>query len=142
MFHHSLSYPCLPENHFTGNIPLSICNCNSLIVLDQSKNNFTGPMPQCLTNLTCYLVSRRTVLKEVSRIYMCYAGSSLHTLDVGYNRLSGKLPKSLVNCSSLRFLSIEHNKIQDSRLYQIFKSLSSAQTDSRSFCVFRAAAHI
>ncbi|KAF8053603.1 hypothetical protein N665_1393s0001 [Sinapis alba] len=99
-------------NRFTGDIPLSICNCNSLMVLDLSYNNFTGFIPQCLSNLT--LLSLRKNNLEGSLPDMFYAGSSLHTLDFGYNKLSGKLPKSLLNCSSLALLSVEHNRIQDS----------------------------
>ncbi|KAJ4891514.1 receptor like protein 27 [Raphanus sativus] len=34
---------------------------------------------------------------------MFHSGSLLRTLDVGYNQLTGKLPRSLLNCSSLRF---------------------------------------
>jgi len=71
------------NNSFTGNIPLSICNRSSLIVLDLSYNKFTG------------------------------RGAKTQTLDVGYNRLTGKLPKSLLNCSSLRFLSVDNNRIED-----------------------------
>ncbi|KAF2602784.1 hypothetical protein F2Q70_00025215 [Brassica cretica] len=44
---------------------------------------------------------------------MLYNGSLLKTLDVGYNQLTGKLPRSLLNCSSLRFVSVDNNKIKD-----------------------------
>ncbi|CAF1821743.1 unnamed protein product [Brassica napus] len=44
---------------------------------------------------------------------MLYNGSLLRTLDVGYNQLTGKLPRSLLNCSSLRFVSVDNNKIKD-----------------------------
>ncbi|CAA7049519.1 unnamed protein product [Microthlaspi erraticum] len=39
--------------------------------------------------------------------------SSIQTLDIGYNRLTGKLPRSLQNCSSLQFLSVDNNRIKD-----------------------------
>jgi len=42
-----------------------------------------------------------------------HSGAKTQTLDVGYNRLTGKLPKSLLNCSSLRFLSVDNNRIED-----------------------------
>ncbi|KAL1221801.1 Receptor like protein 27 [Cardamine amara subsp. amara] len=44
---------------------------------------------------------------------MCYDGALLQTLDVGYNQLIGKLPRSLLNCSSLRFVSLDHNRLRD-----------------------------
>ncbi|KAG2327788.1 hypothetical protein Bca52824_010516 [Brassica carinata] len=98
-------------NGFTGNIPLSLCNRNSLMVLDLSDNSFTGSVPSCLSNLTL-LVLRKNSL-EGSLPDMFYVGSSLRTLDVGYNQLNGKLPRSLLNCSSLKFLNVENNKIED-----------------------------
>ncbi|KAJ4903479.1 receptor like protein 27 [Raphanus sativus] len=44
---------------------------------------------------------------------MCYGGALLQTLDVGYNRLTGRLPRSLLNCSHLRFLSVDNNRMKD-----------------------------
>ncbi|KFK22598.1 hypothetical protein AALP_AAs54367U000200 [Arabis alpina] len=99
------------NNNFTGNISLSVCNCNSLMFLDLSYNNFTGPIPQCLSNLT--LVSLRKNNFQGSLPDIFYIGSSLRTLDVGYNQLTGKRPRSLFNCSSLKILSVEHNGIKD-----------------------------
>ncbi|CAN8315814.1 unnamed protein product [Cochlearia groenlandica] len=99
------------NNSFTGSIPFSTCDRNSLMVLDLSDNNFTGPIPTCLSNLT-FLVLRKNNLKgSIPDIF--FEGSSLRTLDVGYNRLTGKLPRSLLNCSSLKFLSVENNEMQD-----------------------------
>ncbi|CAH8334154.1 unnamed protein product [Eruca vesicaria subsp. sativa] len=37
----------------------------------------------------------------------------LISLDVGYNRLSGELPKSLINSTRLQFLNVEENIITD-----------------------------
>ena len=98
-------------NGFKGNIPLSLCNRSSLMVLDLSDNSFTGSVPSCLSNLTL-LVLRKNSL-EGSLPEMFHTSSSLRTLDVGYNQLTGKLPRSLLNCSSLKFLNIENNKIED-----------------------------
>ncbi|CAL9235281.1 unnamed protein product, partial [Arabidopsis halleri] len=103
------------NNSFTGEIPLSICNRSSLEVLDLSHNNFTGPIPQCLSNFK--FVTLRGNNFEGSIPDAFYAGASLRTLDVGYNRLTGKLPRSLINCSSLTFLSVDHNRIEDTFLF-------------------------
>nr|VDC70484.1 unnamed protein product [Brassica rapa] len=98
-------------NSFTGTVPLSLCSRSSLMVLDLSYNSFTGSVPICLSNLT-YLVLRKNNLE--GRLQdMFHTGSSLRTFDVGYNQLHGKLPRSLLNCSSLKFLNIENNKIED-----------------------------
>ncbi|KAL1221824.1 Receptor like protein 26 [Cardamine amara subsp. amara] len=99
------------NNSFTGNIPLSICNRSSLTVLDLSYNNFTGPIPKCLSNLK--VVNLRKNSLEGSIPDELYSGASTQTLDVGYNRLTGKLPRSLLNCSFLKFLSVDNNRIED-----------------------------
>ncbi|XP_048634341.1 receptor like protein 23-like [Brassica napus] len=98
-------------NRFTGRIPLSICNCRSLTHLWLPYNNLTGPIPQCLSNLTILNLRKNNL--EGSILEAFYVGASLQTLDVGHNRLTGKLPRSLQNCSSLEFLAVDHNIIKD-----------------------------
>jgi len=39
--------------------------------------------------------------------------NGLVLLDVGNNQISGKLPRSLVNCTSLKFLNVEGNHINN-----------------------------
>ncbi|KAL1221825.1 Receptor like protein 27 [Cardamine amara subsp. amara] len=103
------------NNSFTGNIPLATCNRTSLTVLDLSYNNLTGPIPRCLSNVqeSLVVVNLRKNNLEGSLPDMCYEGALLRTLDVGYNQLTGKLPKSLLNCSSLNFVSLDHNRLGD-----------------------------
>ncbi|KAF2569547.1 hypothetical protein F2Q68_00027808 [Brassica cretica] len=98
-------------NRFTGSIPLSICNYRSLTHLWLPYNNLTGPIPQCLSNLTVLNLRKNNL--EGSILEAFYVGASLQTLDVGHNRLTGKLPRSLQNCSSLEFLAVDHNRIKD-----------------------------
>ncbi|VVB08169.1 unnamed protein product [Arabis nemorensis] len=111
-------------NSFTGEIPLSICNRSSLFGLDLGYNNFTGPIPPCLSNIT--FVNLRNNNLDGSIPDEFYVGSTLHTLKVGYNRLTGKLPRSLLNCSSLQFLGVENNKIQDTFPFSL-KALPNLQ---------------
>ena len=99
------------NNSFTGNIPLQICNRSSLVVFDLSYNKFTGPIPQCLSKLR--IVNLRKNNLEGSIPDEFYSGALTQTLDVGFNRLTGKLPRSLRNCSFLRFLSVDNNRIED-----------------------------
>ncbi|KAG2285832.1 hypothetical protein Bca52824_045436 [Brassica carinata] len=99
------------SNRFTGSIPLSICNYRSLTHLWLPYNNLTGPIPQCLSNLTVLNLRKNNL--EGSILEAFYVGASLQTLDVGHNRLTGKLPRSLQNCSSLEFLAVDHNRIKD-----------------------------
>ncbi|KAL1220467.1 Receptor like protein 23 [Cardamine amara subsp. amara] len=98
-------------NTFRGDIPISICNRSSLTVLSLSYNNFTGPIPKCLSNLAFVMLRKNNLEGSIPDAFR--AGASLQTLDVGFNRLTGKLPRSLVNCSSLKFLSVQNNLIED-----------------------------
>ncbi|KAL1220465.1 Receptor like protein 23 [Cardamine amara subsp. amara] len=99
------------NNSFKGEIPLSICNRSSLIALVLSYNNFSGPIPQCVSNFTFVDLRKNNLKGSIPNLF--HAGASLRTLDVGFNRLTGKLPRSLVNCSSLKFLSVDNNRIED-----------------------------
>ncbi|CAA7049459.1 unnamed protein product [Microthlaspi erraticum] len=99
------------NNSFTGNIPLQICNRSSLVVLDLSYNNLTGPIPPCLSNLKIVNLRKNSLEGSIPDTF--YKGASTQTLDVGFNQLSGKLPRSLINCSFLKFLSVDNNRIED-----------------------------
>ncbi|KAH0886618.1 hypothetical protein HID58_062714 [Brassica napus] len=98
-------------NRFTGSVPLSICNCRSLTHLWLPYNNLTGPIPQCLSNLTILNLRKNNFEGSIPDAF--YIGASLKTLDVGHNLLIGRLPSSLQNCSSLEFLVVDHNMIED-----------------------------
>ncbi|KAL1221820.1 Receptor like protein 24 [Cardamine amara subsp. amara] len=98
-------------NSFTGEIPLSICNRRSLVLLDLSYNNFTGHIPQCVSNFSFVRLRKNNLEGSIPDAF--YDGASLRTLDVGYNLLTGKLPRSLLNCSSLQFLSVDNNRVND-----------------------------
>ncbi|KAG5401873.1 hypothetical protein IGI04_016480 [Brassica rapa subsp. trilocularis] len=100
------------NNSFTGEIPLSTCNRTFLDVLDLSYNNFTGLLPPCLGNMNVVTLRKNKLEGSIPDVF--YIGASTQTLDVGYNQLTGKLPRSLRNCSLLRFLSVDDNRISDS----------------------------
>ncbi|CAN7010097.1 unnamed protein product [Brassica oleracea var. botrytis] len=99
------------NNTFTGNIPLSFCNRTSLTVLDLSYNNFTGPILQCLNDFKIVKLRKNNLEGNLPDRFN--VGTSLRTIDVGENRLTGKLPRSFLNCSSFKFLSVDHNRIED-----------------------------
>ncbi|XP_010509989.1 PREDICTED: receptor-like protein 12 [Camelina sativa] len=99
------------RNNFTGEIPHSICDRSSLTAINLSYNNFTGPIPQCLSNLELVYLRNNNLEGSIPDVFR--VGASLRTLDVSYSGLTGKLPRSLLNCSSLMFLSVRNNKIED-----------------------------
>ncbi|CAN7009767.1 unnamed protein product [Brassica oleracea var. botrytis] len=99
------------NNHFTGDIPLSLCNASGLGRLDLSNNNFSGSIPRCLISksLGTLKLHNNNLIGTLPYIEK----SGLQILDVGHNQISGKLPRSLVNCTSLMFLNVENNRIND-----------------------------
>ncbi|XP_018478625.1 receptor like protein 22 [Raphanus sativus] len=100
------------NNSFTGEIPLSTCNRTFLDVLDLSYNSFTGLIPPCLGNISIVNLRKNKLQGNIPDEF--YIGASTQTLDVGYNQLTGKLPRSLLNCTLLKFVSLDHNRISDS----------------------------
>ncbi|CAF1866175.1 receptor like protein 22-like [Brassica napus] len=100
------------NNSFTGEIPLSTCNRTFLDVLDLSYNNFTGSIPPCLGNINIVNLRKNKLEGNIPDEF--HINASTQTLDVGYNQLTGKLPRSLLNCTLLKFVSVDHNAINDS----------------------------
>ncbi|XP_019101348.1 PREDICTED: receptor-like protein 12 [Camelina sativa] len=99
------------NNSFTGEIPLSVCNRTTLDILDLSYNNFTGSILPCMGNFSIVNLRKNKLEGNIPDEF--YSGALTQTFDVGYNKLTGKLPRSLLNCSLLRFLSVDHNNIND-----------------------------
>ena len=65
----SICYFFISNNNLSEEIPPSICNLTTLVMLDLKRNNLKGSIPQCLGNI-----------------------SSLEVLDMHHNNLSGTLP--------------------------------------------------
>ncbi|CAA0395132.1 unnamed protein product [Arabidopsis thaliana] len=114
-------FPLLPNsteflfssnNQFSGEIPRAICELDNLVILVLSNNNFSGSIPRCFENLHLYVLHLRN--NSLSGIFLEESISHLlQSLDVGLNRLSGELPKSLINCTQLEFLNVEDNRLND-----------------------------
>ncbi|CAF2288254.1 hypothetical protein BRARA_D01975 [Brassica rapa] len=99
------------NNSFTGDIPLSTCNRTFLDVLDLSYNNFTGLIPPCIGNINIVNLRKNKLQGNIPDEF--HINAPTQTLDVGYNQLTGKLPRSLLNCTLLKFVSVDHNGIDD-----------------------------
>ncbi|KAF2565797.1 hypothetical protein F2Q68_00027258 [Brassica cretica] len=101
------------RNNFTGHIPSLVCELRSLIILDLSVNDFNGSIPHCLQNLKKSLSYLNPRHNNLSGRLPGNVIESLKSIDVGYNQLVGKLPRSLMNFSSLEVLNVESNRIND-----------------------------
>ncbi|KAL2973349.1 hypothetical protein AAZX31_14G040600 [Glycine max] len=91
-----LSYLALSNTAFSGNIPDSIGHLKSLQTLDMGSCNFDGLVPSSLFNLT-----------------------QLFLLDLSNNNLTGSIGE--FSSSSLKFLFLENNKLQDNFSNSIFE---------------------
>uniref|UniRef100_A0A7N2LAZ2 non-specific serine/threonine protein kinase n=1 Tax=Quercus lobata TaxID=97700 RepID=A0A7N2LAZ2_QUELO len=111
----STNYFFASENNFTGSIPPMICKVHTLEVLDVSNNQLTGQIPQCLLNLSNYLVvlAMRNNYFQGNLSETFINGCSLRTLDLNHNQIEGKIPRSLVKCQMLEVLNLGNNKFND-----------------------------
>jgi len=48
----------LRSNGLKGNIPLNVCQLSSLRVLDLANNSLSGPIPNCLKNISAMVVPK------------------------------------------------------------------------------------
>ncbi|KAF8074432.1 hypothetical protein N665_1102s0015 [Sinapis alba] len=102
------------DNQFSGNIPMKICELVALETLVLTNNNFNGSIPRCFekfnTTLSVLHLRNNSLSGNIRKEFFSVG---LISLDVGRNKLSGELPKSLVNCTKLEFLNVEDNEISD-----------------------------
>ncbi|KAL0874205.1 hypothetical protein Bca101_023910 [Brassica carinata] len=110
----SMTFLAASDNQFSGEIPKTICQVDSLETLVLSNNNFSGSIPRCLekfnTKLTVLHLQNNNLSGEFPEESVSVG---LVSLEVGHNQLSGELPKSLINCTGLEFLNVEENKFKD-----------------------------
>ncbi|KAK8514511.1 hypothetical protein V6N12_057413 [Hibiscus sabdariffa] len=77
------------DNQFFGEIPKTLGELHSLIVLNISNNCLTGPIPSSLGDL-----------------------SELESLDLSSNKLHGRIPTEFNNLGFLEVLNLSHNHLK------------------------------
>ncbi|XP_050226817.1 putative receptor-like protein kinase At3g47110 [Mercurialis annua] len=90
----------------------SLRNASSLVLLDISRNNFGGLLPQCIANLSVNLKELSLHVNQISGI-LPYGISNLVNLQrlrVYKNNLSGSIPQSIGNLQNLVELILDQNK--------------------------------
>lgn len=75
-----------------GNFPRGIVDCLSLVQLNLSHNQLSGPIPWDISDLLPYVTS----------------------LDLSNNNFSGQVPVALANCSFLNVLQLHRNRLTGS----------------------------
>ncbi|CAO2840479.1 unnamed protein product [Amaranthus hypochondriacus] len=115
----SLSYLDLSSNSLEGSIPNTISNLKHLTHLILYYNKFQGsanfPISLgSLCNLQIVSLNHNNLEYELSSIIHSLAGclqNTLLSLDLGYNRIWGSIPKAIHKFSSLRNLLIGNNQL-------------------------------
>nr|GMD03185.1 probable LRR receptor-like serine/threonine-protein kinase At1g34110 [Ipomoea batatas] len=104
----------LPNNYLHGPIPMSFCKVKKLRFLDLSKNKLVLTIPACLkVSSLRYLHLHGNGFTGFLPKLLSEA-SSLVTLDMRDNNLSGKLPSWISSLSNLRFLLLGGNQFEGS----------------------------
>ncbi|MBA0637133.1 hypothetical protein Godav_029473 [Gossypium davidsonii] len=100
----------LSNNGFEGSIPMEFCKLNRLEFLDLSQNHLSGSIPSCFNppNIEhVHLHGNR--LRGPLSLANFYNSSSLVTLDLRGNNLTGNIPKWNDTLSSLSVLLLKDN---------------------------------
>ncbi|KAL7189642.1 hypothetical protein ACSBR1_039313 [Camellia fascicularis] len=115
----SMSYFLISHNKLTGDIPSSICNLSSLVLLDFSHNKLSGVIPQCLGNSSNVLSVLDLQMNEFhGTIPTTFEKSNhLRNLNLNGNHLEGQVPRSLANCKHMEVLDLGNNKLNDTFPY-------------------------
>ncbi|KAL2505356.1 disease resistance family protein/LRR family protein [Abeliophyllum distichum] len=111
----------LKSNNLYGELPDALANLTSLEELDLSENyGIEGRLPRKLGNL-CNL--QKLVLTDnnidgdimefIDGLSEC-SNNRLETLDLGYNKMTGNLPKSLGSLKNLQYLILWRNSFRGS----------------------------
>ncbi|XP_049399940.1 receptor-like protein Cf-9 homolog [Solanum stenotomum] len=110
----SIRYFFISHNNLSEEIPSSICNLTSLVMLDLARNNLKESIPQCLGNISRLEVldmHRNNLFGTLPTIFTIE--SSLRSLNLHGNILEGKIPRTLANCKDLQVLDIGDNHLID-----------------------------
>nr|TKS18301.1 hypothetical protein D5086_0000005500 [Populus alba] len=111
----STKYYLISNNSLAGEIPPPICNISSFIVLDLSKNNLTGLIPQCLGNFSSTLsllsLEGNNLYGTIPQTWV--QGSRLRMISLGQNKLQGQIPTSIVGCKMLEIRDLNNNQLID-----------------------------
>jgi len=73
-----------------GQCPRDVQNCSSLVSLDFSFNELSGPIPSDISSILKYVVI---------------------SLDLSNNKFAGEIPASFANCSYLSTLKLNRNML-------------------------------
>nr|GLL32944.1 probable LRR receptor-like serine/threonine-protein kinase At3g47570 [Ipomoea trifida] len=118
-----LEYLYASECHLKGSIPSGISNFSNLVSLELNDNKLSGSFPETLGHLLrsfpysflhclwCFQFS--LVLCDFEQ-YLANSNAFNHSgqsLDLSSNNLTGKIPATMYNVSSLQFVDLRNNHL-------------------------------
>ncbi|KAK8332829.1 hypothetical protein V6Z11_A10G165100, partial [Gossypium hirsutum] len=99
------------DNHFYGKLPRWLWNNTALVILDFSKNHFEGPIPMGLCNLVNLEFLDLSLNHLSGTIPCCPNLQMMQHVHLAKNRLSGTLSGALFINSSLVTLDLSENNL-------------------------------
>ncbi|CAA2995505.1 LRR receptor-like serine threonine- kinase GSO1 [Olea europaea subsp. europaea] len=119
----------LRENQLTGHLPIQdLIAFKNLKVLDLSKNNFTGSIPQIIglmSSLSALSLAENNLTGFLPSKGFCEL-KNLQELDLSLNAFEGQLPRCFTNLSSIRVLDLSMNRFKGDISF-IISNLTSLQ---------------
>ena len=102
----------LQFNDFTGPVPTQLGQLSKLESLRIGRNSLTGSIPAQIGNLTALRILQSESNQFSGPIPAAIgAATSLQRIDLSFNMIGGSIPIELGNLSDLRFLSLENNQL-------------------------------
>uniref|UniRef100_A0A7N2MLI4 Leucine-rich repeat-containing N-terminal plant-type domain-containing protein n=1 Tax=Quercus lobata TaxID=97700 RepID=A0A7N2MLI4_QUELO len=119
----------LSENNFQGPIPVDLQNMTSLSHLDLSNNHINSSIPNWLYSFRSleFLNLQFTNLQGTISSAIGNLTSAI-SIDLSFNELGGKLPRSLGNLCNLREIILSNNK-WGQEISEILESLLGCVSD-------------
>ncbi|GAU14481.1 hypothetical protein TSUD_250210 [Trifolium subterraneum] len=112
--HYGIQQFSLSNNNFTGDIALSLCDVDSLTMLNLAHNSLTGMIPQCLGTfpfLSIFDMQMNNLYGSMPKTFS--KENSFQTIKLNGNQLEGLIPQSLAHCTKLEVLDLGDNNIED-----------------------------
>ncbi|KAL5681486.1 hypothetical protein ACJX0J_007871, partial [Zea mays] len=126
-------------NNFNGGLDFlsSLSNCRQLELLDIYNNSFTGPLPDQVGNLSTYLIEFRANANKLSGELPSSLSnlSSLVSIYFHDNLLTGAIPESITRLQNLILFDVASNQMSGRLPTQIgkLKSLQQFYTNGNKF---------
>ncbi|XP_065636617.1 receptor-like protein 7 [Quercus suber] len=120
----SLNKLWIGNSSFSGHIPSSLGNLTRLTLLELSFNSFVGQIPSSFANLTQLGHLGMVSTQLMGRIPSWLANlTQLTTLELAFNKLQGSIPISIFELKKLENLNLYSNHLSGTVTLEMFSNL-------------------